>query len=780
MLSHRRPGRLTLSGHRTIVMSMIGALFKSLRRPGGTVQRSWTPAELRTLIDTERLAEARAALAHLSHHTPHLDAERACLEGEILFRERRDAEAVAAFRRALADQPGMAAAHHGLSLILAEQGQLEDAVLHAQFAVQVDRSDPRYQAQAGYAHLRMDNFQAAEGPLRRATRLMAGNAYLWNNLGIVLRAKGDPAEARMCFEHAVRIKPDFDAARHHLAQLEQDIAGGLVRTVLSIDLSHGLQGPQHEERPPGLRAVREAEARGELQTAIDACEALELAHPDEPAVPVVLARLYERVGEADSARDVLMAHLSRHPGAAPVEAALGLVLLRMQQFVAAERRLEAALAQDDTRVDLMLGMSAALSGQERFEEAGPWIDRALALEPDNLSIVAQRAANLANRCRYEESLAIVEQLNAMGMSLAFKASVLGYLGRFDEALAALDADLAIHPRDPSLRMQRATINLLLGHYRQGWEDYAYRGHGASRDFRMLPFPVWHGGPLEGKRIIVLAEQGLGDQVMFASCLPDLLALGPAKVVVESNQRVARTLARSFPQCEVLATSQGNSLGWVRDHPDTDCFVHLGDLPGHFRREVSDFPVHTGYLHADPARVRHWREQLESRGPGPYIGMSWKGGTEMTRSPVRSMTPERFLPMARALPASTWVCLQYGEVEVDVARAAGAGLALAHWPEAIRDLDEFAALIMALDLVVTVCNTTVHYAGALGKPVWVLSPRVPEWRYGLHTDQMPWYPSSRMFRQRVDQNWQDPIDEICQKLSAWSAPDRAGPPDRPGN
>ena len=337
-----------------------------------------------------------------------------------------------------------------------------------------------------------------------------------------------------------------------------------------------------------------------------------------------LAGLYERVGEADSAKDVLQAHLSRHPDAQGARAALGLIMLRMHEFSAAEGCLKLALDTLSDKVDLLMGMAGALSGQERYEEAGAWIERAASLEPDNVGITGQRAANLANRCRYEESMALVEDLNARGIGVAFKASVLGYMGRFDEALAALNADLAVHPRDPSLRMQRASINLLLGHYGQGWEDYAYRGHGAARDFRMLPFPVWHGGPLAGQRMIVLAEQGLGDQLMFASCLRDLLALGPAHVVVEANQRVAKTLARSFPDCEVLATSPGQRPGLgCAQHPNTDCFVHLGGpapatsaarWPTSRCTPATCAPTPPGW----PTGARSWRR------PGPALTSASRG------------------------------------------------------------------------------------------------------------------------------------------------------------
>lgn len=746
-------------------MGMISGLFKSLRRQG-TARRTWTPAEVRELIDLERLDEARAALDQLSPNVRHLAAEKACLTGEIQFRERQDERAAASFRQALAEFPGMADAHYGLSLILAEQGLLEDAVLHAQFAVQMNTVAPRYLAQAGYCHLRLDNFQAAETPLRRATRLMANNPYLWNNLGIVLRAKGDAVEARQCFLHALRFKPDFATAQGHLNQLDQEIASGQLVPVISLDPNHALRVDGGAATDSVFAEVLRAETAGELQRAIEACEALELTRPDDERVPVTLSRLYERVGEADSARDALAAYLNRHPGAAGAQGALGLVLLRMHHFVAAERLLVESLGQSPAQLDLLLGLAGALSGQERFAEAGEQLEKARALDPDSLAITGQLAANLANRCRYVEALTLIEAMNSQGHSVACKAPVLGFLGRFDEALSAMNVDIERHPRDPATRLQRGTINLLLGNYAQGWEDYSYRGHGMNKHFRMLPFPMWRGESLAGKQIIVLAEQGLGDQIMFFSCLGDLQALGPARVVLEAHQRVAKTLARSGDGVDVIATSQGTNLDWARDYPNTDFFVHLGDLPRFFRRELADFPQHTGFLRADPERVGHWARRLRDSGEGPYIGMSWKGGTELTRSPLRSMTPERFMPMARQRTA-TWVCLQYGDVKADVERAAAAGFPMCHWPEAIEDLDEFAALISALDLVVTVCNTTVHYAGALGRPVWILAPRVPEWRYGLTTERMPWYPSSLMFRQREDQNWQDPIDAVCQKLSDWS-------------
>ena len=225
---------------------------------------------------------------------------------------------------------------------------------------------------------------------------------------------------------------------------------------------------------------------------------------------------------------------------------------------------------------------------------------------------------------------------------------------------------------------------------------------------------------------------------------------------------ARTIARSFPGCEVIPTRQDNGFEWVRALGPVDYFVPIGDLPQQFRRHRSNFPDHHGYLVADQNRVDHWRSLLAQRGGKPKIGVSWRGGTEHTRTAVRTMQVTALSQLTQACNAD-WVCLQYGDVTDDMAKARQAGVDLAYWPESIKDLDEFAALITALDLVVTVCNTTVHYAGALGKPVWVMAPRIPEWRYGLHSTVMPWYPSSTLFRQAVDGDWSGPLGVVAERL-----------------
>jgi hypothetical protein len=202
--------------------------------------------------------------------------------------------------------------------------------------------------------------------------------------------------------------------------------------------------------------------------------------------------------------------------------------------------------------------------------------------------------------------------------------------------------------------------------------------------------------------------------------------------------------------------------------DIDCEVPVGSLPLYFRRQVADFPRHRGYLQADCARVEYWKQRLASLGAGIKVGISWRGGSLQTRSPLRSIPLEQSLPILRAGGAQ-FVSLQYDASgnELDRFRT-DCGIEVRHWPDAIADYDETAALVSALDLTISVCTAVIHLGGALGQPVWVMAPHSPEWRYGFAGETMPWYPSVRIFRQPAFGEWTPVVDKVAKLLRELSA------------
>jgi ADP-heptose:LPS heptosyltransferase len=200
-------------------------------------------------------------------------------------------------------------------------------------------------------------------------------------------------------------------------------------------------------------------------------------------------------------------------------------------------------------------------------------------------------------------------------------------------------------------------------------------------------------------------------------------------------------------------------------PRPDVHVSAGSLAYRLRRKPEDFPQHNGFLKADPSKVAAWRERLAALGPGRKIGLSWQGGVGFTGRKRRSLTLEQLLPILR-LPGHQFVSLQYTEVRDEVrALESRHGVKVHHWQEAIDDYDQTAALVAALDSVLTVCTAIVHLSGALGRPALVMVPYGPDWRYGANSERMIWYPAHRLLRQRRIGEWKEVLDEVAQRLRA---------------
>ena len=340
------------------------------------------------------------------------------------------------------------------------------------------------------------------------------------------------------------------------------------------------------------------------------------------------------------------------------------------------------------------------------------------------------------------------------------------LGRMPEAIAGYARALELRPGFALAAFHLGLARLLAGDFARGWEGYELRLAGAQST-APAGLTRWNGSPCAGRGILVTREQGLGDEVMFASMLPQL-AEQATPCVVECDPRLLALFRRSFPQASFVA-STGGAVHAGALPAQVQCTIEAGSLARVLRRGPGDFPRHEGYLRADPGEVARWRVRLDALGPGLTIGLSWQGGVRKTRRALRSLELEQLVPLLR-LPGLRFVSLQYTpEAPAEIAELrARHGIVIEHWQDVIDDLDQTAALVCALDLVVSVCTSIVHLAGALGRPAWVLTPVGPEWRYGLSGETMPWYPSVRLFRQRVYRQWDTVIADVAAELGALAA------------
>ena len=509
---------------------------------------------------------------------------------------------------------------------------------------------------------------------------------------------------------------------------------------------------------------RDEQARESLETAIE-------LDGEQLDARLALAAVLRRQREFDRCLDELSYVLYRDPENARAYFELGNLHNVRGDHKGAIDFFRKALEIEPDFVAAMIELGHLYLARNRDEEALGVLERAAELDPLSIAAQSNLAYNYARLEQYERGYEMFTKLCAMTPDSVLGPRInlgnaLDSMGQFARSERIYEQVLRHEANNFTARWNRATLILARHDFERGWEEYEYRlqqdGVWAPR---LIPFRPWKGEPLEGKTVVVGAEQGLGDQIMFASCLPELIRQA-GKVYVECDERLAALFIRSFPDATVLPGGHEMKPRWLREVGMPDFNVWAGSLPRYLRGSLDRFPEHEGYLRPDPAKVARWRDEVARLGAGLKVGVSWRGGTSSTRRRLRSLVLADFAPILR-VPGCHFVNLQYGDVASEIDACAGdPGVRVAHWPAAIEDYDETAALCCALDLTISVCTAVIHLNGALGRPVWVLVPAVAEWRYGrTGSERMPWYPSARLIRQAELGEWEPVIEQVATQLQA---------------
>ena len=410
-----------------------------------------------------------------------------------------------------------------------------------------------------------------------------------------------------------------------------------------------------------------------------------------------------------------------------------------------------------------------LCRQNQFDEARLLCRQALSHDPNHaeahasagyLALVADQDPVLALRHFDQAALALPEDADLSSN----RGIALQQLGRFEEAIACYDHSIGIDPRHRAGRIHRALARLLAGDYPRGWEEYEYRRF--ADDWAVPPMGVaeWQGEELRDKSIYVYAEQGIGDEILFASCLPDLLAQS-RRVLLECDPRLMTLFARSFPGITVFSRARRLSGAYNPSAAGADFMVPIGSLPRYFRTHGQSFATRDGYLRADERLAASMRARLAALPGKLRIGISWRGGTAQTDAASRSMRCEDLHPLLQTAGVS-WVSVQYGDTRAEISELSARGIRMDAYPEVLADYEQTAALTCALDLVISVDTAIVNLCGALGRRTWAALPVNPHWRYGLRAQTMPWYASVRLARQAVRGDWTSVIADMKERLRAF--------------
>jgi Tfp pilus assembly protein PilF len=468
-------------------------------------------------------------------------------------------------------------------------------------------------------------------------------------------------------------------------------------------------------------------------------------------------------GRLDQAERLLYRALAAAPGAAEIHLMLGDLFRVQGRFEAALQSCQAAVELAPSLATARNNLGTAYRELDDFGRAMAEYRRALELDgslPEahfNLAVCLQREGDAAAAAEgYREALRLKPDFALAHLNLGFVLEESG------DPAGALDAYAAAVAADPLL--VEAHVNhgmqlLLAGRFAEGWAEFEWRLRypeysGADAAAKA---PRWDGAPLDGRTILLDAEQGFGDALQFLRYAPVAAARG------------GRVIVRCAPELGALvAGAEGVSAVVRRGEPlpAFDCYSPLPSMPAVLGTTLETIPGAVPYVRADAGKAAQWKAKLGSSGPERKVGLVWASQSGHRTAPDKSLPLEALAPLA-AVPGVRFYSLQKGDAARQLRRPPP-GMAITDLAGELHDFSDTAAAVAGLDLVISVDTAVAHLAGALGRPTWTLLKQVPDWRWLLERSDSPWYPTMRLFRQARPGSWQEPAAALAEALRQFVA------------
>ena len=666
-----------------------------------------------------------------------------------LHRSGNLAEAESLYRKLLSQNPHHADALSFLGLIEIQRKNLDAGIRLIDQAIRINPKNPGFFVNRGNALRDLKRYEDALDSFDRALDLNGRFAEAHYNRGNVLRDLERFDDALLSFDRALELREDFAQAHcargHALLALKRFAAA-----VESYDRALKLKSVYAEALFKRGIALMELKRLDDGLASLDQALALD---PNSAEVLNARGVVLHELKRMDEALTALDRAIELAPGFAEALNNRGRVLNDAKRFAEALASTERALALKPHWAEALNNHGTALRGLKRFEEALASIDRALEIKPDGAAILNNRGVTLLDLERPDDALVVFDAALALDPN---RAEILNNRGNVllkqrlpEQALETFERAVALKPAYADALFGRALCRLRLGDLLRGWSDYEHRWQAMEHAFsrRVDGVREWEGEDVAGRSILVYAEQGYGDAIQFARYLP-MLAQRGAKVTFLVPERLFG-----------LLRSLAGNIGLVCEARSADCFDYqcpLMSLPLRFKTELHSIPSSVPYLSADLRLREQWRARLG--GHGFKIGIAWQGAP---RGDGRPVPLREFLPLSR-IPGVRLISLQKSEgLEQLTELPQGMNV------ETLGDFDsgsdafvDTAAVMCALDLVVT-CDTSIpHLAGALAKPVWMATKWAAEWRWLMDREDSPWYPTMRLFRQKTPGDWVQVFGDIA--------------------
>jgi len=542
------------------------------------------------------------------------------------------------------------------------------------------------------------------------------NEPAWHNeAGKILMKLGRPDQAIIAFRTAGQLAPQFAEAFYNL-------------------------GTAHQEKK-------------EIPQAISAYHQAIALRPNYAEAYNNLGNALLEIKDYRNAADALQHALALVPTFAPMHYNLGCVLYESAQIEASVERFRKAISIDPHLPEAWYSLGNALKDQGKYDESMAALQSALTLRPTFAQGWNSMAALHHERADYKAALVAVHRAIELKPNFAEAYANLGSTlkdqGNLDGAIAAYEKAIALQPGNPRMEWNLALVLLLKGDYERGWRLFESR---PNTDLYRFDRPRWDGAALNGRTILVCLEQGFGDVIQFVRFVPRLVELG-GQVIALGRPPLRRLLEGHCGICQYVGIDE--------PVPPFDYYTMLLSLARLFNVSLSDLST-TPYLQADVNLVERWGSRVGRAGNALRVGLVWAGNPIHSNDRNRSV-PLRSMAEHLAMPGVQYYSLQKDAITADITAQAPA-FEMIDLTAQIEDFADTAALISNLDLVIA-CDTSVaHLAGAIGKPIWILLPFAPDWRWMLGRSDSVWYPTARLFRQITPGDWSKPLAEIKKGLS----------------
>ncbi|HEY2585623.1 MAG TPA: GNAT family N-acetyltransferase [Tepidisphaeraceae bacterium] len=657
-------------------------------------------------------------------------------------------EAIEALRRSIAVRP-LAATYTNLGIALAAKGQAEAAIAaHRQcIAIQPDYAEGHYNL--GNALLEKGRLDEAIGAHRRAIALNPRYHEAFANLANAMKFKGQLDEAIDLYHQAIALRPGAAESYYNLGiaffekgKVEESIAA--YRQAIAAE-------PRFFKAHCNLGNV--LKSKGQLDEAI-------AAYRQAIASKLDYAEGHSSLGIALLEKGGIDEAIAAHRRAVSLNPNLAEAHNNLANALKAKGELDEAIAGYRRAIELKAdypeahyNLANALHAKGQLDLAVASSSRALAARPDYIEAHNNLGNVFKDQGDFEHAIAAYEQAIAIKPDFAEAHSNLGTvlqnMGQYDAAIAAFRRAIGFQPDFAKAHLNLAFVLLLQGDFASAWPEYEWRWKCVNGE--AFTQPLWSCEELHGRTILLHPEQGFGDTIHMARYLPMVAARG-GRVVLECQPELHRLLERLPGVSQVVPKG--------RPRPAFDRYCPLLSLPRVFGTTLQSIPAEPAYLSADPQLVEAWRQRVSEAG-GLKVGLVWAGSAGHLNDKNRSIPLAR-LSRFREIQGVRFYSLQKGPAAAQAA-ADPPPLPIADFDPLLTDFAETAALIANLDLVISVDTAVAHLAAALGKPVWLLLPFVPDWRWLLDRDDSPWYPTMRLFRQKAIGDWDEVIERVAEAL-----------------